>query len=34
MLDIMFDIPSMNNVRECVISEEVILNKEAPILLV
>jgi ATP-dependent Clp protease ATP-binding subunit ClpX len=33
MLDIMFEIPSLSNVRECIISEEVVLNKEAPILL-
>jgi ATP-dependent Clp protease ATP-binding subunit ClpX len=33
MLDIMFDIPSMKNVQECVVSEEVILNNEPPILL-
>ena len=33
MLDIMYDIPSMENVKECVIGEDVVLNKEAPILL-
>jgi ATP-dependent Clp protease ATP-binding subunit ClpX len=33
MLDIMFEIPSMKNVRECVVSEEVILSNESPILL-
>jgi ATP-dependent Clp protease ATP-binding subunit ClpX len=33
MLEIMYDIPSVQNVKECVISEDVILNKEAPILL-
>jgi ATP-dependent Clp protease ATP-binding subunit ClpX len=33
MLDIMFEIPSLNNVRECIISEEVVMSKEAPILL-
>jgi ATP-dependent Clp protease ATP-binding subunit ClpX len=33
MLDIMYDLPSLKNVRECVISEEVILHREAPILL-
>jgi len=33
MLDIMFEIPSMKEVRECVISEEVILHNESPILL-
>jgi len=33
MLDIMYEIPSISNVKECVISEDVILNKEDPILL-
>ena len=33
MLDIMYEIPSMEAVKECVINEEVILNGEAPILL-
>lgn len=33
MLDIMYDIPSNEDVKECVIGEEVVLNKEAPILL-
>lgn len=33
MLDVMYDLPSQNNVRECVISEEAILNNETPILL-
>jgi len=33
MLDIMFEIPSLENVKECVIGEDVVLNKEAPILL-
>jgi ATP-dependent Clp protease ATP-binding subunit ClpX len=33
MLDIMFEIPSMKDVRECVVSEEVILHNESPILL-
>lgn len=33
LLDIMYEIPSVKNVKECVISEDVILNKEAPILL-
>lgn len=33
MLDIMFEIPSMKDVRECVVSEEVILQNESPILL-
>lgn len=33
MLDIMYEIPSMENVRECVVGEEVVLKNEAPILL-
>lgn len=33
MLDIMYEIPSVDNVRECVIGEDVILHKEDPILL-
>ncbi|MFH2219840.1 MAG: ATP-dependent Clp protease ATP-binding subunit ClpX [Pseudomonadota bacterium] len=33
MIDIMYEIPSIKNVKECVISEEVVLNDEAPILL-
>lgn len=33
MLDIMYELPSKEGVRECVISEEVILNKEEPIIL-
>ncbi|BBO84796.1 ATP-dependent Clp protease ATP-binding subunit ClpX [Desulfosarcina ovata] len=33
MLDIMYDIPSKQDVKECVIGEEVVLNKEEPILL-
>ena len=33
MLSIMYDIPSIENVKECVVGEEVILNKEDPILL-
>jgi ATP-dependent Clp protease ATP-binding subunit ClpX len=33
MLDIMFEIPSLKNVQECVVSEEVILHNESPILL-
>ena len=33
MLDIMYDIPSMAGVKECVINEDVILNGEDPILL-
>ncbi len=33
MLNIMFDIPSIENVKECVLSEDVVMNKEEPILL-
>jgi ATP-dependent Clp protease ATP-binding subunit ClpX len=33
MLDIMYDLPSLENVKECVISEDVVFNKEDPILL-
>jgi len=33
MLDIMYTLPSTENVKECVIGEDVVLNKEAPILL-
>jgi ATP-dependent Clp protease ATP-binding subunit ClpX len=33
MLDIMYEIPSIENVKECVIGEDVVLNKEEPILL-
>ena len=33
MLDIMYEIPSTENVKECVISEDVVLKKEDPILL-
>jgi ATP-dependent Clp protease ATP-binding subunit ClpX len=33
MLDIMYELPSITNVKECVIGEDVVLNKEDPILL-
>ncbi|MEA1966791.1 MAG: ATP-dependent Clp protease ATP-binding subunit ClpX [Thermodesulfobacteriota bacterium] len=33
MLDIMYEIPSIANVRECVVGEEVVLKQEKPILL-
>ena len=33
MLDIMYEIPSCENVKECVIGEEVVLSKEEPIYL-
>jgi len=33
MLEIMYELPSIDDVKECVISEEVVLNREDPILL-
>jgi ATP-dependent Clp protease ATP-binding subunit ClpX len=33
MLDIMYEIPSQPDIRECVISEEVVTSKDAPLLL-
>ncbi len=33
MLNIMYDLPAMEKVRECLISEEVILRKEEPIII-
>jgi ATP-dependent Clp protease ATP-binding subunit ClpX len=33
MLDIMYEIPSRTDVKECIITEEVILNKAQPIYL-
>ena len=33
MLDMMYEIPSIENVKECIINEDVILKKEKPILL-
>ena len=33
MLNIMYDLPSMTRVRECLISEEVVLKKEEPIII-
>lgn len=33
MLDVMYDIPSIDNVKECVIGEEVVMKSEKPILL-
>ena len=33
MLDVMYEIPSQPNVSECIISEEVVLRRESPILL-
>lgn len=32
MLDIMYELPSLDNVRECVITEDVVLKKEKPML--
>jgi ATP-dependent Clp protease ATP-binding subunit ClpX len=32
MLELMYEIPSKDNIEECVISEEVVLNKEKPII--
>jgi ATP-dependent Clp protease ATP-binding subunit ClpX len=32
MLDVMYEIPSQPNIRECIISEEVVLHRESPIL--
>lgn len=33
MLDIMYEIPSIKSVKECVVGEDVVLNRETPILL-
>ena len=33
MLEIMYDIPSRNDIKECVINEDVVLKKEKPILI-
>ncbi|NIS61971.1 MAG: ATP-dependent Clp protease ATP-binding subunit ClpX [Proteobacteria bacterium] len=33
MLDVMYEIPSQSNIKECIISDEVIVNKESPIIL-
>jgi ATP-dependent Clp protease ATP-binding subunit ClpX len=33
MLEIMYELPSQSNIKECIISEETILNKEKPIVL-
>ena len=33
MLDVMYELPSIANVKECVVSEEVIVNREKPILI-
>ncbi|WAC06976.1 MAG: ATP-dependent Clp protease ATP-binding subunit ClpX [Thermodesulfobacteriota bacterium] len=33
MLDLMFDIPSQSNIKECIINEEVVLKRESPLLM-
>ena len=33
MVDIMYELPSQKNIKECIINEEVVLNKENPIIL-
>ncbi|MCX7982256.1 MAG: ATP-dependent Clp protease ATP-binding subunit ClpX [Syntrophales bacterium] len=33
MLDVMYELPSRRDMRECIISEEVVMNREAPILI-
>jgi len=33
MLDVMFDIPSQSNIKECIINEEVVLKRESPLLM-
>jgi ATP-dependent Clp protease ATP-binding subunit ClpX len=33
MLDVMYEIPSQSNIKECIVSDGVILNKESPIIL-
>jgi ATP-dependent Clp protease ATP-binding subunit ClpX len=33
MLDVMFDIPSQSNIKECVINEEVVLKRESPLIM-
>jgi len=32
MLDVMYEIPSQSNIKECIISDEVIFSKESPII--
>ena len=32
MLDVMYEVPSANNVQECVISEEVVAKTKQPML--
>jgi ATP-dependent Clp protease ATP-binding subunit ClpX len=31
MLDVMYEVPALSNIKECVLNEEVIVNKERPI---
>ncbi|MFN2355871.1 MAG: ATP-dependent Clp protease ATP-binding subunit ClpX, partial [Desulfopila sp.] len=33
MLDVMYDLPSKENIQECVISEQVITNGDYPVIL-
>ena len=33
MLDIMYDLPSIENVQECIVNEEVITEGEYPVIL-
>ena len=33
MLDVMYEIPSQSNIKECIVSDEVIFSKERPIIL-
>jgi len=33
MLEVMYDIPSQRDIKECVISEDVVINNEKPILI-
>jgi ATP-dependent Clp protease ATP-binding subunit ClpX len=33
MVDVMYEIPSLTDVKECIVTEEVILKKERPILI-
>ena len=32
MLEIMYDLPSIQGLKECIITREVIMNREAPML--
>jgi ATP-dependent Clp protease ATP-binding subunit ClpX len=32
MLDVMYELPSLSGVRECIITEDVVLKKEKPVL--